>query len=215
MTRLWAAALWLVSGLWYLVTEAVVAAHVPGYTYAVDFISDLGKPGYSAMAGWMNGAFIQQGVSFALAGALAYRTVRRRPGSLVFLCLAIVYGVGSAMVGLFHGGVGDAAHTAHVAGAVTAIVGGNLAIITAGGVLLRRRRGGAFGIISVTLGAAGLLCGALLLVNGAAGNVVPFDGGVWERASVYTIIAWQLLAGYCVVRVGLRRNRHHPGVVIR
>ena len=195
MMRLWAAALWLVTGLCYLITEAVVAAHVPGYSYFVAFISDLGRPVYSPMAAWMNGAFIQQGVGFVLACSLACATVRRGPGTAAFLGLAVVYGVGSSMVGLFHGGVGEASHTAHVSGAVAAIVGGNLAVITAGVVLLRRRRCIGFGAASAALGVAGLICGALLLVDGAADSLVPFEGGFWERGSVYTIIAWQLLSG--------------------
>ncbi len=65
-----AAALWIVAGLWYLVTEAVVAKHLPGYSYSADYISDLGRPLHSPLAAWMNGAFIAQGVAFALAGAL-------------------------------------------------------------------------------------------------------------------------------------------------
>lgn len=213
MTRRWAAALWLATGLWYLGIEAVAAAHVDGYSYAVDLISDLGRPGYSAMAAWMNGAFITQGVGFALACTLAYTTVRRGPGSGLFLCLAVGYGVGTTMVGLFHGGVGDAAHTAHVVGAVAAIVGGNLAVLTAGVVLLRHpgnRRGTGFGITSVLLGAAGLACGALLLLNGAT-SWVPFGGGFWERGAVYTIIVWQLVAGVLAVR----RNPGAAGVDIR
>lgn len=194
-TRLWAAALWLITGLWYLVTEAAVAARVPGYTYSVDFISDLGRPAYSSMAAWMNGAFIQQGVGFILACSLARAGVRRGPGAAVFLVLAVVYGVGTAMVGLFHGEVGEASHTAHVSGAVAAIVGGNLAVLTVGAFLLRRRRCTGFGAVSAALGAGGLICGAVLLVNGADDDsAVPFGGGFWERGSVYTIIAWQLLS---------------------
>ena len=34
-----AAALWIVAGLWYLGTEAVIAKHWPGYSYSKDYIS--------------------------------------------------------------------------------------------------------------------------------------------------------------------------------
>ena len=48
------------------------------------------------MAVWMNGAFIAQGVAFALAAALVVVAARPGPASAAFLGFAAVYGAGSA-----------------------------------------------------------------------------------------------------------------------
>ena len=155
-----AAALWIVAGLCYLTAEAVAAAGFPHYSYCTHYVSDLGRPLQSPSAALMNAAFIAQGLAFALAAALVVTAMRRGPGAIAFLVLAVAYGAGSAVVGVFHSGGGDTSALVHVGGAVTAIVAGNLAVLTAGGVLLRRSRFRAFGLSTCALGTAGLLCGA-------------------------------------------------------
>ena len=191
-----AAALWIVAGVFYLMTEFVVAQQVPGYSYAADYISDLGRPLRSPMAGWMNGAFIAQGVAFALAGVLVVTALRAGRAAVVFVGLALLYGAGSVIVGVYPSG-GAAAHV-HVAGATAAIVAGNLAVLTAGVGLLRRRRFRALGSASVALGAAGLICAGVLLSGSVFGAPV-FGDGDWERAAIYSIIGWQLLAAVAVL----------------
>ncbi|MDZ4234405.1 MAG: DUF998 domain-containing protein [Dietzia sp.] len=200
-----AAALWIVVGVCYLVAEAVVAAHLSGYSYSADYISDLGQPLRSPMAAWMNGAFIAQGLAFAMGAALMAAAVRRSAGSTAYLGLALTYGVGSVVVGVFpSGGTGTPA-LAHVGGAVAAILAGNLAILTAGVVLLRRRQFRAIGVTGVALGVVGLISGAMLVAGSALGADVYFGDGAWERAAIYTIIGWQLVAG---IALALRQSAH-------
>jgi len=200
-----AAALWIVAGLWYLVTEAVVAEHVPGYSYSADYISDLGRPLHSPLAAWMNGAFIAQGVAFALAGALVVTATRPGPGIVVFLGLAVIYGAGSTTVGLFPSGGAGGSALVHVGGATATILAGNLAVLTAGVVLLRRRRFRATGGAGLALGLTGLISGGLLLCN-ALGTQVLFGDGAWERGAIYAIIGWQLLAA--VAALAIRRQAY-------
>ena len=190
-----AGALWVIVGAWYLVTEAVVAEQVRGYRYTVDYISDLGQPDRSPWAVWMNSAFIAQGAGFALAAGLVAAGMRLGPGGLVFFGLAVTYGVGSAAVGLFPSGGTGAQALVHVVGATAAIVGGNLAVLCAGVVLLRHSRFRILGVSAVTLGLVGLIAGALLVFNSVLDTRLVLDDGAWERAAIYTIIGWQLLAG--------------------
>ena len=96
-----AATLWLVAGVAYLMAEALVARHLPGYSYSADYISDLGQPLHSPMAVWMNGAFIAQGMAFALAAALVVVAARAGPASVAFLGFAVMYGAGSAASACF------------------------------------------------------------------------------------------------------------------
>jgi hypothetical membrane protein len=96
----------------YLVLEAVSAAawHTPAYSYAVNFISDLGNPVAgdvfdgrvinSPLHLMMDTAFVVQGALFIAAGVLLAGTITGRV-SRVLLILALVHGVGVILVGLF------------------------------------------------------------------------------------------------------------------
>ena len=191
--RLTAAGVWIGCGLCYLAAEAAAAAAIPGYSYAVEYISDLGIPGHSPSAGLMNTAFVTQGAGFILAGALVFTSVRRSAGTTACFALGVLYGIGSAVVGVVHGGGDGAAHVIHIGGATAAIVAGNLGLIGVGALVLKRGRHRLLGVASAALGAAGLISAVLLVRPGLVGTV-PWDGGAWERGSVYTIIAWQLAA---------------------
>ena len=50
----------------------------------------------------------------------------------------------------------------------------------------------------VALGAVGLLCLAVLVIDGVNGASLPV--GLVERGAVYPIIAWELLAGVTILR---------------
>ncbi|GJF13666.1 membrane protein [Mycolicibacterium cyprinidarum] len=203
-----AAGLWIVAGVWYLLTEAVVARDFPDYSYSGNYISDLGRSTLSPLAAWMNVAFITQGLAFALASALVVATMRTGPGRFSFLGLALIYGAGSAVVGLFPSGGDDIPAFIHFVGAVAAILSGNLAVIVAGGVLMSHRRFRAIGFTSLVLGVAGLLSGGLLLYSSVGDAPVFFGDGTWERVAVYSIIAWQLFAG--ILLAGFASWRRHP-----
>ena len=198
-----AALTWLAAGLMWLALEAFSAAAFPGYSYAKNYISDLGVPlsagGQGGAIGSprhlaMNVNFIGHGLLFLLGGVFAFRggaaAGRARYG---FLSLTIIYAIGSALVGTFHSSAQTVAVgpiSLHVLGAGLSIIGGNAAIIVAG--LNARRLGAAngYGTTSVTLGTLGLLC----LVTLQAGS--PFGlTGLWERGSVYSITLWEIGTG--------------------
>lgn len=188
-----AAALWIAAGLSYLAVEAVAASRLPGYSYVGQYVSDLGRPG-SPLAWWMNAAFRVQGMAFVVAGAVTVRTRRPRRGAMAFLVAACVYGAGSVVVGLFPSGGAGGPQALHVGGAAAAILGGNLAVLTAGWAGLpdtsRISRLTGYG-----LGGIGLLSGALLIT-------ADLPTGLCERGAIYPIIVWQLLAGARVLSRG-------------
>jgi hypothetical membrane protein len=158
----------------YVVVEAVSAGAMdPGYDYARDYISDLGRPGVSPHAGLMNAAIVGQAVAFPLG---AWLTLRSRK-VLLLLSFAIVNGIGNVLVAVVHSGSGAAAHAV---GATLAVVGGNAAIL----VFACTTRSRTSGIV----GAVGLAAFALFAVG-----VPPV--GAWERVSVYAIYGWQAVTG--------------------
>lgn len=198
-----AAITWLGAGIMWLALEAFSAAAFPGYSYAKNYISDLGVPLSAAGQGGaigsprhlaMNVNFIAHGLLFLLGGVFAFRAGaaagRARFG---FLGLAVVYAVGSALVGAFHSSAQTIAVgpvSLHVLGAGLSIVGGNAAIIVGG--LNARRLGAAngYGTASVALGTLGLLC-LITLQAGPPFNLI----GLWERGSVYSITLWEIGTG--------------------
>ena len=180
-----AAGCWLTAGIVYVVLEGFAAAAEPGYRYTHDFISDLGRPD-SPLHPLMNTAFALQGTLF-LAAAILLARVGTRP----FLACAAANAVGNVVVACVPSGAAGTAWL-HVAGAVFAIVGGNLAILaslrTMGSLGLPRGHS----IASIALAALGLTSFALLAVASTTSTSLLVPDAVWERASVYTIIAWQV-----------------------
>jgi hypothetical membrane protein len=178
--RVGAAVAWLSAGLAYLTLEAVAAAAFRShYSYARNFISDLGVPSHSPLAWLMNVAFCLQGTLF-LAGAVALSKAR------LFLAFAAANAIGNVLIAVFHSGPSPTAG-AHVIGAVLAIVGGNAAVLAGSSII-----GGWHRKVSVALGAFGLLS-FLTFVIELPSAVLPL--GVLERCSVYSITAWQLFTG--------------------
>jgi hypothetical membrane protein len=194
--RVSAAVAWLSAGLAYLTLEGIAAAAFrPHYSYAHNFISDLGIPSSNSPLAWlMNTAFCLQGTLFLLGAILTVRAVDARRAGL-FVTLAAANAVGNVLIAAFHSGPASHANgTAglHFIGAVLAIVGGNAAILAGSRIVtgwLRR--------VSVALGAFGLLSFALFIIELPAASAVPL--GTLERCSVYSITAWQLLTAAWLV----------------
>ncbi len=196
------AALWVVAAIGYLVLEAVAAAGFePGYSYAHNYISDLGvfrgtlvhgQMVYSPRAYLMHAAFYLQGILFFLGATLMVGVPDNRRARL-FLGTVAVNAVGNIVIGTVHSG------KVHIIGAVLAIVGGNASILT--GVAALRMVAGRlwYRRVSKLLAALGLLCMIMLILNSATAQTNLLPDGAWERGSVYSITIWQLLTAACLL----------------
>jgi hypothetical membrane protein len=214
-----AAALWITAGLGYLVLEAVAAIGFRDhYSYAHDFISDLGITSRgmfegrmidSSLAYLMNTAFCLQGALFLIGAVLIARAFEAQRAGM-FLALAAANAAGNIVVATFHSGpVARANGTlwVHQTGALLAIVGGNATILVgslivwpADGISWYRR-------VSAGLGVLGLLSFVSLVIGAkiAAVNILP--PAVWERCSVYSIITWQMMtAAYLLTHHAARQR---------
>ncbi len=204
-----AAAMWIASAAVYVGSEAIAASAFPGYSYATNYISDLGiptvgeydgRPIDSPLSAVMNFGFIAHGAFFFAGAALAALAVGpgRRAARGVFVAAAGAHLLGSVLIGVVPGSsesVASGAIGLHVLGAGLAIVGGNLASVTAG------VTGGRFGfprgyrIFSALAGAVGILSVVALQLD-----LGGLPDGVWERASVYAITAWELVTAVSILR---------------
>ncbi len=215
---------WIVAGVAYLVAEAAAASAFPGYSYATNYISDLGIPDVETSGGraidsplhlLMNAAFVLHGVLFATATALAASAIAGAAASTLrraaVVALGLTHGVGNVLVGLVHSGqahAGTALGALHGIGAGLAIVGGNLTAVLGGATVRRITGTRQIGTVLVALGILGIVAVLALVVDGATTGAVPV--GVWERAAVYAITAAELLAGVTILR--RLRRRGDPSV---
>jgi hypothetical membrane protein len=185
-----AAVLWILAALIFVIFEALAAMAVqPSYSYANGYISDLGVPAWSPRAELMNSAFWVQGLMFAAGAVLIARACGR---GRLFVPLAVATAAGNILVAVAHGGsalVASGYAWLHVVGALLAIVGGNAAIIAGSSVVAKTIALTGYRVLSIAIAILGLACLAML---GSESGLAP---GLVERASVYTILAWQALTG--------------------
>ncbi|GFM31445.1 DUF998 domain-containing protein [Novosphingobium sp. PY1] len=226
-----AAWLWLLAGLCYLSAETISAAAFPGYSYASNYVSDLGVPyadvidgrmlrsGLAWVMNWCG--FILDGALFAAASVVAVWLMPRtkvgatssvKPWAAIFLALALIHSAGTVLVGLVHSGSRELVSGIgqyHVLGAALAILGGNFALIAAA--MLARRLGLALAWqrASAALGLFGLGSLALLEFNRIGGAAVLPDG-VLERASIYPITAWEIVTGLTLLVAGSKFETAAP-----
>ena len=214
-----AGALWLAAGLLYLTAEAIAAGAFPGYSYAHNYISDLGVPYPGEMAGrplrsalaWvMNwGGFILDGTCYGLATVIAARASPKTRAASLFLALGLSHAIGTILVGTIHSGnreVVDGTHFYHVMGAAMAILGGNAALLAAASLARDWGLPKAWAILARSLGGIGFIALGLLETSGHA----ALPEGLLERISVYTITAWEILTGMALLAVSGGRGRLPP-----
>ncbi|OSC30269.1 hypothetical protein B8W69_08205 [Mycobacterium vulneris] len=212
------AALWVVAAVGYLVLEAIAAAaYEPAYSYARNYISDLGLPNgtlahghpiYSPRAYLMHAAFYLQGILFLLGASLMVGVPDNRR-TRMFLGSVATNAVGNIVIGSVHSG------TVHIIGALLALVGGNAAILLGSGVIGPLAAWRRYRRISKAIAALGLFCLAMLMMKSVTATTYLLPDGAWERGSVYTITGWQLLTAACLLarttRVSARsRSPRHP-----
>jgi hypothetical protein len=185
------ALLWIASAVCYFVAEAVAATAFDGYGYATDYVSTLGDPARSPHAAVMNAAFVVQGLAFPL-GAWFVSRAAQAGRALPFLSLAVCNGVGNLLVAAVPSGTGSAWHGV---GAAMALIGGNAAVLAGSSVLRSALAAPAYRVMSIALGVSGLLC-----LVAVAFKLAPI--GAWERGSIYTIYAWQVMTGIVVIARG-------------
>lgn len=205
------AAVLVLNAVQWVASEAVAASAwaTPVYSYATNYISDLGvtdcgtkfqdRTICSPDHALMNTSFIVQGILFAagvilLAVPLLTGRVRR-----VVIALAGAHAVGFLLVGLFHGSANGPSYSLglHVGGASVAILCANTIVIMAGslkGLQLPR----AYRVFSIAVGALGLLSEAGV---GASASTA----GLFERGGVYSWLLWSVVTGVSLLVRQARR----------
>lgn len=177
----------------FFAAEAVAAAAFRGYSYRLDYISDLGAEG-SPRHALMNASFMLQGALIAVGVASAWRELGAGRLALfgkacLAVCAAGVFLVGAAPE--------DVAPRWHYLGATANLAGCNLGALALGLAHSARsvRRAGAFA------GGLGLAACAAL----GAQSYGSLGVGVVERLAAYPFLVW--LAAFGVARAMGRDSR--------
>ena len=199
----------LVGSVVYLVAEAIAASawKDSSYSYADNWISDLGSATAGVFQGRalnsplnvvMNSGFIIQGLLFGLGVILLSRTLSGRIRTFTVV-MGVVSTVGYILVGTFHGSLQaqqDGTLPLHFTGATLAILGANVLSLVLGLHWRKTPETRVIGIASIIVGAIGLVAVVTLFLTFGTG--VP--SGAIERASVYTIVVWQVIVAVTLLR---------------
>lgn len=201
-----AALAWGAAAVCYVAGEALAAAaYTPAYSYAENYISDLGVPACgvvfagravcSPLHAVMNGDFVLQGVLFFVGGLAAARALSGAGRWPLAVCAAL-NAIGISLVGLFPE---TSVAGVHGLGAFLAIVFGNATGFVSAFAFRELRLPTAHRVASLALPVLGLAALAALIAARGHGPLLVPDG-VWERASVYTITAWEAVTAVCLLR---------------
>jgi hypothetical membrane protein len=187
----------LVAAIAYPTLEAITAAAVPGYRYTHDFVSDLGRPD-SSLSPLMNMAFVLQGTLFLAGAALFARTVRGSGARPRIVGSAAANAIGNVVVAAVPSGPSGIPWL-HASAAVLAIVGGNAAILAGSPSIAAAGAPRHYRASSVGLAVIGLGSFLWLAIAATTDSTVLVAGAVWERASIYTIIGWQVMSAFVLL----------------
>ena len=219
--RYLAAGFWLTAALFYVGSElAAASVFSPSYSYARNYISDLGvslcgtvyegRAICSPLHGLMNGDFILQGLLFPSAAVAMVWSIPIAT-RLAFVAVAALDGFGNMLLGFFPENMpGQFSGTLsyHVLGALLAIVCGNGTALMSASMARSLDLPRLHRFASVLLPVMAAVSLAMLIGARRSGTMNVLPDAVWERTSVYTITAWEALTATCLL-VG-KRHRYQP-----
>ena len=213
-----AASLWSIAAVLYLAIErAASSVFSPPYSYAHNYISDLGVPVCgtifdgraicSPLHGLMNATFVVQGLFFLGAGLAVARSISHAT-KLVFVAFAALNGIGNGLIGFFPEsapGQLAGAFDYHLLGAFLAIVFGNATALMSAWTFRELGLARIHRPASIALPLLAAVSFAMLIAARRSATTIWVPDAVWERTSVYTITTWELLTAACLL--GTSRGR--------
>jgi hypothetical membrane protein len=203
------------AGLWLLCFQFFVGEQIARlgwtghYSMARNYISDLGavrcggSPACSSLHWVMNGSFVLQGLLIVFGAVLLRGFFPARPVYRIALILFGIAGVGVLEVGLVPQ---DVDLRLHLLGAIANFLGGNLAMILLGLVMIRRSVCEALpsrfrSWTTFALGSIGLLATVALAFRDTPSWVtLAWNPGTVERLAAYPLPLWLTWTGFLILR---------------
>jgi hypothetical membrane protein len=203
------------AGLWLFCFQFFVAERIARlgwaghYSMARNYLSDLGavrcggSPACSSLYWVMNGSFVLQGLLIVFGTVLVRSFFPSKPVYRIALALLVIAGIGVLEVGMVPE---DINFRLHLLGAAANFLGGNLAMILLGLVMIRRSVCDKLPLrlrswITFALGSVGLLATLALVFRGTPSwAALGWDAGTVERLAAYPLPLWLTWTGWLILR---------------
>lgn len=184
----------IIAGIYFLLAElaSAVSTGLPLFeVYTQNTISALGVPGYISPIDWlMNSGFIVLGVLLIIGFHMGLSS-RIKKWKAIEYALTFVTALGLFIIAVIHAG-----NPIHQIGALMAIVGGGVLLMTAAFALDTSK---SYKIASFSLGLIAILFLIVMIIF--MGNPqLEIIEAVPERISVYALILWSFLTGIYLLK---------------
>ena len=184
----------VIAGIYFLLAEFVSAVYtgLPLFeVYTQNTISALGVPGYISPIDWlMNSEFIVLGVLLIIGFHMGLSS-RIKKWKAIEYALTFVTALGLFIIAAIHAG-----NPIHQIGALMAIVGGGVLLMTAAFALDTSK---SYKIASFSLGLIAILFLVVMIIFMGNPDLEIIEA-VPERISVYALILWSFLTGVYLIK---------------
>ena len=184
----------VIAGIYFLLAEFVSAVYtgLPLFeVYTQNTISALGVPGYISPIDWlMNSGFVVLGVLLIIGFHLGLSPLIKKWKILEY-ALTFVTALGLFIIAAIHAG-----NPIHQIGALMAIVGGGVLLMTAAFALDTSK---SYKIASFSLGLIAILFLVVMIIFMGNPDLEIIEA-VPERISVYALILWSFLTGIYLLK---------------
>jgi hypothetical membrane protein len=184
----------VIAGIYFLLAEFVsaVSTGLPLFeVYTQNTISALGVPGYISPIDWlMNSGFIVLGVLLIIGFHMGLSS-RIKKWKAIEYALTFVTALGLFIIAAIHAG-----NPIHQIGALMAIVGGGVLLMTAAFALDTSK---SYKIASFSLGLIAILFLVVMIIFMGNPDLEIIEA-VPERISVYALILWSFLTGVYLIK---------------
>ena len=184
----------IIAGIYFLLAElaSVVSTGLPLFeVYTQNTISALGVPGYISPIDWlMNSGFIVLGVLLIIGFHMGLSS-RIKKWKAIEYALTFVTALGLFIIAVIHAG-----NPIHQIGALMAIVGGGVLLMTAAFALDTSK---SYKIASFSLGLIAILFLIVMIIFMGNPDLEIIEA-VPERISVYALILWSFLTGVYLIK---------------
>lgn len=184
----------IIAGIYFILSEfiAALSTGLPLFeVYTQNTISALGVPGYISPIDWlMNSGFIVLGVLLIIGFHMGLSS-RIKKWKAIEYALTFVTALGLFIIAAIHAG-----NPIHQIGALMAIVGGGVLLMTAAFALDTSK---SYKIASFSLGLIAILFLIVMIIF--MGNPqLEIIEAIPERISVYALILWSFLTGVYLIK---------------
>ena len=184
----------IIAGIYFLLAELASAVYtgLPLFeVYTQNTISALGVPGYISPIDWlMNSGFIVLGVLLIIGFHMGLSS-RIKKWKAIEYALTFVTALGLFIIAAIHAG-----NPIHQIGALMAIVGGGVLLMTAAFALDTSK---SYKIASFSLGLIAILFLIVMIIFMGNPDLEIIEA-VPERISVYALILWSFLTGVYLIK---------------